>query len=87
MIAAGRWLTVCRTAFNKIAIFSVDYQHSETSITPLMIAAGRGFTDIVEQLLNMGADATKKASNEWTALDWAKKFQREEIIDMLEAHL
>ena len=36
---------------------TVDYQHSETSITPLMIASGRGFTEVVAQLLNMGADA------------------------------
>ena len=66
---------------------SVDYQHSQTSITPLMIAAGRGFSDVVEQLLNMGADAAMKGSNDWTALDWAKKFQRDDIVDILEAHL
>ena len=72
---------------HKLCIFTVDYQHSETSITPLMIAAGRGFTEVVEQLLNMGADAGIKASNDWTALDWAKKFQRDDIVDMLEAHL
>ena len=66
---------------------AVDYQHSETSITPLMIASGRGFTEVVAQLLNMGADAQLKASNDWTALDWAKKFDQEDIVNMLTAHL
>ena len=69
-----------------VLLFSpVDYQHSDTSATPLMVATGRGLIGIVEQLLNLGADPSLKASNDWTALDWAKKFQHEEIIDMLEA--
>ncbi|XP_045156414.2 3'-5' RNA helicase YTHDC2-like [Mercenaria mercenaria] len=66
---------------------SVDYQHSETTVTPLMIAAGRGFIDIVEQLLAIGADPTVKSSNDWTALDWAKKFEQTDIIALLEAHM
>lgn len=68
-------------------IFLVDYQHSETTVTALMIAAGRGFIDIVEQLLGIGADPTVKSSNEWTALDWAKKFEQTDIISLLEAHM
>uniref|UniRef100_A0A7N8XXR8 RNA helicase n=1 Tax=Mastacembelus armatus TaxID=205130 RepID=A0A7N8XXR8_9TELE len=42
---------------------SVDYMHSETGATPLMVAAGRGFLTQMEQLLNMGADINMKASN------------------------
>ncbi|KAL3867100.1 hypothetical protein ACJMK2_044331 [Sinanodonta woodiana] len=85
------WLTGDEDLFSQILHLvltenvSVDYQHSDTSATPLMVAAGRGLIGIVEQLLNLGADPSLKASNEWTALDWAKKFQHEEIIDMLEA--
>ena len=60
--------------------------HSETSATPLMIAAGRGFSNIVEQLLNLGASLHIRASNDWAALDWAKKFEWTEIIELLEAH-
>ncbi len=60
--------------------------HSETSATPLMIAAGRGFTDIVKQLLNFGASVHIRASNDWTAIDWARKFERNDIIELLEAH-
>ena len=52
-----------------------------------MIAAGRGFVSVIEQLLSMGADAGLKASNDWTAVDWAKKFQRDDIVAILEAHM
>uniref|UniRef100_A0A3P8YHJ1 RNA helicase n=1 Tax=Esox lucius TaxID=8010 RepID=A0A3P8YHJ1_ESOLU len=42
---------------------SVDYMHSETSATPLMVASGRGFLGQIEQLLSMGASVKMKASN------------------------
>ncbi|GCB60814.1 3'-5' RNA helicase YTHDC2 isoform X1 [Scyliorhinus torazame] len=64
---------------------SVDYRHSETSATPLMIAAGRGFLSQVEQLLSMGANVSVKASNGWIALDWAKRFGQTDIVDLLES--
>ncbi|XP_064618810.1 3'-5' RNA helicase YTHDC2-like [Lineus longissimus] len=66
---------------------SVDYMHSETSATPLMIAAGRGFGQIVEQLLCLGANTNIRASNGWSALDWAKKFDRNDVIELLEAYV
>lgn len=43
----------------------VDYRHSETSATALMVAAGRGFSSQVEQLISMGANIHSKASNGW----------------------
>ncbi|XP_048042630.1 3'-5' RNA helicase YTHDC2 [Megalobrama amblycephala] len=66
---------------------SVDYGHSETSATPLMAAAGRGFISQMEQLLSMGANINIKASNGWTALDWAKHFNQPEAVDLLESHI
>ncbi|XP_062844381.1 3'-5' RNA helicase YTHDC2 [Trichomycterus rosablanca] len=66
---------------------SVDYRHSETSATPLMVAAGRGFISQMEQLLGMGAGVHIKASNGWTALDWAKHFNQTEALDLLESHI
>ncbi|XP_051750907.1 3'-5' RNA helicase YTHDC2-like [Ctenopharyngodon idella] len=66
---------------------SVDYGHSETSATPLMVAAGRGFLSQMEQLLSMGANVNIKASNGWTALDWAKHFKQPEAVDLLESHI
>ncbi|RXN23652.1 putative ATP-dependent RNA helicase YTHDC2 isoform X1 [Labeo rohita] len=66
---------------------SVDYRHSETSATALMVAAGRGFLSQMEQLLSMGANVNIKASNGWTALDWAKHFNQTEAVDLLESHI
>ncbi|KAG8130831.1 hypothetical protein E2320_017417 [Naja naja] len=61
---------------------SVDYRHSETSATTLMVASGRGFLNQVEQLIGMGANVHIKSSNGWTALDWAKHFGQTEVIDL-----
>ncbi|XP_056393423.1 3'-5' RNA helicase YTHDC2 [Hyla sarda] len=65
---------------------SVDYRHSETSASPLMVAAGRGFLSQVEQLIGMGANIHNKASNGWTALDWARHFGQTEVVDLLESY-
>ncbi|XP_054034566.1 3'-5' RNA helicase YTHDC2 [Dryobates pubescens] len=65
---------------------SVDYRHSETSATALMIASGRGFLSQVEQLISMGADIHCKSSNGWMALDWAKRFGQTEVVDLLESY-
>ncbi|XP_054842559.1 3'-5' RNA helicase YTHDC2 [Eublepharis macularius] len=65
---------------------SVDYRHSETSATTLMVASGRGFLSQVEQLIGMGANVHIKSSNGWTALDWAKHFGQTEVVDLLESY-
>lgn len=52
-----------------------------------MIAAARGFAAVVEHLLNFGADVKLKSSNDWIALDFAKKFNQEEVIEMLQAYM
>ncbi|XP_033121798.1 3'-5' RNA helicase YTHDC2-like [Anneissia japonica] len=66
---------------------SVDYSHSGTSATPLMVAAGRGHNDAVERLLNIGANVNIRASNDITALDWAKRMGQAEVIETIEAHI
>jgi ankyrin repeat protein len=66
---------------------AVDYMHSATSVTALMVAAGRGFSAVVDQLLALGANPSLKASNGWTALDWAKRFNQSEVVELLEAHM
>uniref|UniRef100_A0A8C3AU14 RNA helicase n=1 Tax=Cyclopterus lumpus TaxID=8103 RepID=A0A8C3AU14_CYCLU len=50
--------------FNLI-LYEIDYRHSDTGASPLMVAAARGFLTQVEQLLSMGADINMKASNGW----------------------
>ncbi|XP_055954066.1 3'-5' RNA helicase YTHDC2-like isoform X2 [Argiope bruennichi] len=62
---------------------SVDYQHSETLVSPLMLAAGRGNIDVVEQLLVLGASIHIKSTNGWTAVDWAIQFGHKEIAELL----
>ena len=86
MIAAGRGVYSAVLQVPMFSVFSVDYIHTETSATPLMIAAGRGVYSAVEQLLSLGANINIRASNEWTALDWARRFERNDIIELLEAH-
>ena len=51
-----------------------------------MIAAGRGCLEMVEQLLSLGVNINTRASNNWRAVDWAKKFGHAEIVDLLEAN-
>uniref|UniRef100_A0A8C6NIB8 RNA helicase n=1 Tax=Nothobranchius furzeri TaxID=105023 RepID=A0A8C6NIB8_NOTFU len=65
----------------------VDYMHSETGSTALMVAAGRGFTSQIQQLLSLGADINLKAANGWTALDFAKHFQQTEAMDFLRSSI
>ncbi|CAH1795870.1 unnamed protein product [Owenia fusiformis] len=92
-LLSDTWLTGDEELFTQIfhLIMSenvnVDYIHAETSATPLMIAAGRGFFSIVEQLLNLGANSSIRASNDWMAVDWAKRFEHTEVVDLLEAHM
>ena len=68
-------------------MISVDHVHSETTVTALMVASGRGFFGTVEQLLNMGANVSAVSSNEWTALDWARKFEQHDVVELLETHM
>ncbi|KAK3097209.1 hypothetical protein FSP39_007506 [Pinctada imbricata] len=87
------WLTGNDHAFSQIFHLmvsenvSVDYQHTETSLSCLMIAAARGFIPVVEQLLNLGANVRLRASNDWTAIDWAKKFNQTDIAELLESYI
>uniref|UniRef100_I3K0G5 RNA helicase n=1 Tax=Oreochromis niloticus TaxID=8128 RepID=I3K0G5_ORENI len=66
---------------------NVDYMHSETGTTALMAAAGRGFITQLEQLLSLGADINIKASNGWTALDFAEHFQQTDAVDLLKSSI
>ncbi|KAL1110287.1 hypothetical protein AAG570_008364 [Ranatra chinensis] len=65
----------------------VDYQHSETGITPLMVAGARGSTEIIEQLFVLGADPYIKSCNHYTALDWAKYLDNTNVLEALQGYL
>eukprot|EP00066_Takifugu_rubripes_P013439 XP_011602705.1 PREDICTED: probable ATP-dependent RNA helicase YTHDC2 [Takifugu rubripes] len=66
---------------------NVNYRHSETGTTALMVTAGQGFLTQMEQLLHMGADVNIKASNGWTAADFAKHFHQSESLELLKSFL
>ncbi|XP_068740703.1 3'-5' RNA helicase YTHDC2-like isoform X2 [Montipora capricornis] len=88
------WLNGNEDAFAQILYLiihediSVDYQHSETQATALMVASGRGCSSLVEQLLNLGANPLiKEPKNGWTAVDWAKKWEHTKVVELLESSL
>ncbi|KAF7648265.1 hypothetical protein LDENG_00159620 [Lucifuga dentata] len=66
---------------------NVDYMHSETGATAVMVAAGRGFLTQMVQLLSMGANINIKASNGWSALDFAEHFHQTDAADLLKSSI
>lgn len=87
------WLCGGEDNFTQLLYFiqsenvSVDYQHSKVSVTPLMVAAGRGCVDTTERLLNLGANLNIRSVNEWTALDWATNMNQTECAELIEAYM
>jgi hypothetical protein len=63
----------------------VDVQ-STGGYTPLMVAAGRGKTDIVKELLEAGANANIKSKNGETALGIARKKGYSETAAAIKEH-
>eukprot|EP00250_Pteridium_aquilinum_P000849 c11023_g1_i1 orf=66-3809(+) len=63
-----------------------NYQHSLTGTTPLMVAAGKGRLTEVLLLLSRGANMDLTSQDGTTALDWAERYGREEIKEILVKH-
>ncbi|XP_071478246.1 3'-5' RNA helicase YTHDC2-like [Diadema antillarum] len=88
---ADCWKTGSEDAFAQLMYIilnenvSVDYANSESSVTALMVAAGRGNGEMVEQLLSLGANPSLKASDGKTASDFAQMFNQTEIMELLTA--
>ena len=68
-------------------LFLVNYQHSKTLINTIMAATISGFLQIVEKLMRLGADLYLKSCNEMTVMEWAKRFTKNEIVDLIECYL
>ncbi|XP_050074354.1 3'-5' RNA helicase YTHDC2-like [Anopheles maculipalpis] len=49
----------------------INFKHTETQMTALMIAAAKGYTEIVQKLLDMGADPHIQEKHGYNAFDWA----------------
>ncbi|GAB0096425.1 RNA helicase [Sergentomyia squamirostris] len=62
----------------------IDFRHTETDMTALMIAAGRGMDEFVDILLQMGANVNVTSQHGMKALDWAKRFNQDACIGLLE---
>ena len=66
----------------------IDYRHSETTMTTLMVASARGFSNLVERLLELGADPKlKDAKQNWSAIDWARNFNQDHILQIFDHFL
>ena len=52
-----------------------------------MAATISGFLQIVEKLMRLGADLYLKSCNEMTVMEWAKRFTKNEIVDLIECYL
>jgi HrpA-like RNA helicase len=65
----------------------LDYQHSETRITVLMIAASHGYLNSTEKLLNLGVNLNLKSCNNWTAFDWARQMSQLECAELIKDYI
>ncbi|MGF1494980.1 MAG: ankyrin repeat domain-containing protein [Microcoleaceae cyanobacterium] len=65
------------------AVASKEPHPSEFQMTALMSAAGNGQKQVVEILLERGADMTAKDKNNWTALVWAASENHTEVVEQL----
>lgn len=64
---------------------NIDYRHSETTMTTLMVASARGFANLVEHLLDLGADPElKDAKQNWSAVEWARNFNHNHVLQIFE---
>jgi ankyrin repeat protein len=51
-----------------------------------MIASAKGLIDFVEILLLFRADMHLKSFNGMNAIDWAKRYSRNEVVQLLECY-
>ena len=88
---AQAWLNGDDEAFDQIIHLilnehmDIDYQHSLTKMTALIVASARGNLALVEQLLELGADLNvqdpEKGRN---AMEWARHFNQETVADFIQ---
>lgn len=70
--------------FQKLIDEKADLDKVCDGKTPLMFAAKYGNTEFIKKLLANGAKKEIKTTAGYTALDYAKKYEKPEIIKLLE---
>ena len=55
-------------------------------VTAIIVASISGYIDLVEKLLQLGANPLLKSCNEMSAIEWAKSFSKNEIVELLESY-
>ena len=63
----------------------VEAREAETGITALMLAANRGYLEVLRSLIEAGADVPAKAADGWTALKAAEMVGDEDAAALLRA--
>ena len=67
--------------------FDVNVTHRKSAFTPLMQAACYGYTDIVQYLLEKGADIYRKDSSNMDVIAYTQKLQRKQMQHFLEDYI
>ena len=87
---AQAWLSGDDEAFDQIIHLimnenvHIDYQHSDTKMTSLIVAAARGNLTLAEQLIELGAKLDlRDPNNNRNAYDWANHFNQNHVVDYI----
>ncbi|CAA0836936.1 helicase in vascular tissue and tapetum [Striga hermonthica] len=65
----------------------LNYQHSKTGVTPLMVFAGKGRVSDICMLLSLGVDCSIKSNAGKTALDYAKQDNQVEAEGFIKKYM
>ncbi|KAG5571512.1 hypothetical protein H5410_061278 [Solanum commersonii] len=64
-----------------------NYQHSFSTVTPLIVFGGEGRVGDICMLLSFGVDCHLRANHGKTALDWAEQENQTEAIEIIKEHM
>jgi ankyrin repeat protein len=73
-----------KQAFQKLIDEKADLERVCDGKTPLMFAAKYGNLELAKKLLEHGARKETKTEKGYTALDYAKKYEKTDLIKLLE---
>lgn len=69
----------------KLIEFGADVNEASNGMTPAMFAARYNQVDILELLVKSGADLGTKTEKGWTALDYAKRSNANDVLAYLKS--